>query len=197
MLIIGVDPGKSGALCFMYPGGITLEDIPTVKASKGNRRNYDLRAMKDLLAQRIGGDARPIPRHKLSTTLMVLEVCNPMPRQAVTSLWAQAQGIAYWEALAVGLDVPYTTFLPQQWKKVIPGNRKKDKDGAYWTACNLYPWMRNQLKTPRGRLLDGRCDALCIAEWARREQGGPFTPIQGKDDLEERAEASMHSHHGY
>jgi Holliday junction resolvasome RuvABC endonuclease subunit len=168
-LIIGIDPGKDGAVCFMTPTGIEFIDTPTVKANKNGKKNYDLRAMKDLLHERRG-----------SRTLIVLEMARAMPRQSSTTTWAQAMGIAYWEALAVGLELPYSTVYPQEWKKVIPGNRKRDKDGAYWTACNLYPWIRTELKTPRGRLLDGRCDALCMAEWMRREQGAPFTVTPGQ-----------------
>lgn len=177
MLIIGVDPGKEGALCMMRPGGITLVDMPTVKASKTGKRNYDLGAAKDILVHWQRQDAQ---------LLMALETFNPMPKQSVQSIWSQSRGITIWEVFAVALGIPLVTYLPKVWKQsVIPADRKKDKDGAYWTACNLYPWVRARLKTPRGRLLDGRCDAICIAEHARRQQGGPFVPVAGPDEVEE------------
>jgi hypothetical protein len=72
--------------------------------------------------------------------------------------------------MLAGLQIPFRQVWPREWKKVVlAGFDTKDKSAAYRVATRLYPHVADQLKTPRGRLLDGRCDALCIAEWGRRQ----------------------------
>ena len=63
---------------------------------------------------------------------------------------------------------------PQIWQPPIIGRRVDDgpkaKERALAVAAEADP--RIALQTPRGRVLDGRADAICIALYARQQWGG-------------------------
>ena len=170
MVIIGIDSGKTGGVARMHPGGIEVHDTPVLKVPGTNRREYDEPGMRKLLVELAGELTRDW------AVLLAIEESHPMPLQAVGATWAQAMGIGLWKGIAVGLQMPFTMVHPNKWQNALMGKGKAGKEGTYQFISRLYPWIAPALKTQRGRLLDGPCDALCIAEWARRESGGAFSP---------------------
>jgi len=168
---VGIDPGFEGGIALVGPV-LRVWDMPVytrhlkTKTKSGNakkRTEYDLPQMRELLLEISGlcGEHEPV---------FVFETVNPMPGQNVTATWAQSRGIALWEGLLVGMGFPYRTVRPQEWKKVIWKGFGSDKAAGYQVACQLYPSIAGQLRTPRGKLIDGRTDALCIATWGAGTQ---------------------------
>ena len=91
-----------------------------------------------------------------------------MPGQGVKSMFNY--GKSYGAVLA-SLDiskVPYQEIQPQRWKKEF-NLIKKTKYDAAAVAAKLFPDLPKYIfYGPRGGLLDGRAEALLIAEYGRR-----------------------------
>lgn len=67
------------------------------------------------------------------------------------------------------LQIPFEFITPRRWQAAIFDLAKKlenTKKQSYDMASRLFPGQ--ELKTKRGKILDGRCDALLIAEVLRR-----------------------------
>lgn len=155
---LGIDPGKAGAIaCISSDGGVVVHETPVLTARGGTV--YDIPRMVALLHSFIDSYAHPVT--------LGLEKVHSMPGQGVKSMFSMGEGYGIWQGLLVATGVPFMLVTPQAWKKVVlAGYGEKDKNAAYTVASQLYPTAK--LKGPRGGLLDGNCDALCIAEHIRR-----------------------------
>ncbi len=66
-----------------------------------------------------------------------------------------------YEGIITALQMPLNYISPITWKKIVMAGQGKEKDAAVYKAQQLFPDA--VLVTPRGRLLDGRAEALLIA----------------------------------
>ena len=162
-IIIGIDPGLSGAVGVVHPTGYTAHDTPilTVKVGKGYRHRYHLQEMISLL-ERIRSDAE----HQDFTMECWLEDVHAMPGQGVSSMFSMGRGLGNWEAIVSTLKIPLYFVSPIRWKNKIMDGQGKKKSAAVLKAQQIFP--NAVLRTERGRLLDGRAEALLIAEYGRR-----------------------------
>jgi len=138
-MILGIDPGLSGALAFM-DSELLVYDMPTVEISRNGKkkRQIDLQKLLSIL--------------KLwPVTHCYLENVNAMPGQGVSSMFQMGRGYGQIEMALAALNIPVTYITPQVWKKkmAVP----KDKDGARQRASQLMPqWSHNwDLKHDHGR----------------------------------------------
>jgi crossover junction endodeoxyribonuclease RuvC len=141
---------------------VTFWDAPTLPSGKAgsSARIYDEQAMVAVV------------RHALRLAPVcgvVIEQVHAMPGQGVTSMFSMGEGYGLWKGIVSACGLAWGTVTPQAWKKVVlAGYGNKDKGAAVQVASRLFPSVASQLKTERGRILDGRADALCIAEYLRR-----------------------------
>lgn len=159
MIHLGIDCGLHGAIAVIGSNGDWLEThaTPTLATGKGSRRVYDEAAMYELLKDLSrGGQIR-----------CALERQQPMRGQGVTSTFSIADGYGLWRGLLLGLEVPFEVVRAQAWQKALGIPPKSGKAGPAELASRL--WPDAPLRGPKGGLLDGVCDALCIAEWSRRQ----------------------------
>ena len=86
MIILGIDPGASGALAFLNleAGLLDIVDMPVVVVQRGLKQKREISA--PMIAAIIRA-RRP--------DVAWLERVNAMPGQGVSSVWAFARGIAY------------------------------------------------------------------------------------------------------
>jgi hypothetical protein len=160
-IVIGIDPGVSGAVAALAGSGrvVAVDDTPTVWARPGRsrRRAYDVAAMRALLA-----------RHVVDGALVhaVVEHQQAMPRQGVTSMFSTGFGYGLWVGLLAGLGVPHTVVAPRKWQIAMLAGRGDPKARALLAASRLFP----ELAVPRFR--HGRADALLLAEYGRRLLAG-------------------------
>jgi len=84
-----------------------------------------------------------------------------MPKQSSKSTATTFEGYGYLKAFLVANGIPYIEIRPAAWKKEA-GLLKKDKADSVNKAKQMFPSA--ELQTPRGRLLDGRAEALLMAE---------------------------------
>ena len=154
-LILGVDPGKTGALALLdadYPGRLlVVEDMPAATGAPLGR------LVAELLA-----DVRPD-----EVVAAWVEDVHAMPAQGVRSVWTFAEGHgAVLGALGV-LEVPVHLVAPSAWKKAA--GLGKDKSASRQRAMELWPARASWFARVRD---DGRAEAALIALHGWRQGQG-------------------------
>lgn len=160
--ILGIDPMGRGALAYLDPdlGGEPprVVDIPVVHITK-SRLELDCKGLyQELLLN------EPV--------IAYVERMQPMGLGGNASFKAGAYRDALRMAFAA-LEVPMVEVPPKEWQKEFGIRSTKDDDTksqSYLIASRMFPGV--ELVTPRGRILDGRADALLIAEFGRRKSVG-------------------------
>ena len=144
--IIGIDPGKSGAIAIL---DCKSNEISFIDFKEGARLAVD--KLREAL--------REPPR------LIAVELVHSMPGQGVASTFSFGKSAGWIEGALDAFAVPYRHIAPQGWMKGVLGP-KAGKDGALLAAGRLFP--KANFRGARGGRLDGRADAALIADWARR-----------------------------
>lgn len=146
-MIIGIDPGNTGALAFMkISGEVEVVDMPLM--ANGKKQQVNASELTKIISSRLQPNTRAI-----------VEKVSAMPGQGVSSMFNFGMGYGVIQGVLAALGVPYTLCTPQRWKKAatLIG---KDKDNARTLAQQLYP------NAPLGRKKDiGRADAILIARF--------------------------------
>lgn len=153
-MIIGIDPGLSGAICVMEGDSvILLDDIPTVTFSAGRTKNrVDGALLADILREY--GGAR----------LAVVELVHSRPKEGVCSAFSFGftSGVIF--GVLGTLKIPFITPLPAEWKRSM--RLGKDKELSRARALELFPGQSDKLK----RKMDhNRAEALLLAVWGSRQ----------------------------
>lgn len=156
MIIIGIDPGNTGAAAIYEGGQWVVHDCPTakVKVGKSNKTVSDPGMMAEVLRPYIGGDVH-----------VYLEKVSAMPGQGVTSMFTFGTNYGAWQGVVGAFGFVLNLVTPQAWKKELMEGMSKEKDAARLRASQLFPSMRSQLSRKKDI---GRADALLIAEYGRR-----------------------------
>ncbi len=165
----GIDPGNSGCLALIYADErIELYDAPAtvIKSGKRSRTVLVPQEMANML-----GSARD--QHFFSH--VYVEKVASMPKQGVASSFNFGMGYGMWLGVLATLRIPYTLVTPQYWKReMMRGMATYEKSASCVRAAQLFPAASDRLQRPKrgGGIiyLDGRGDALLIAELCRKEQ---------------------------
>lgn len=136
-MIIGVDPGYNGGICFL--GDRT--EVFRMPLLKQKRHEYDAVAICSLLAR------------VEDATVVIEHVTRP-------SVLTRCMGLFEGLALALGHEVALVR--PQEWKAALGLNR--DKQLSIDMARELWPELRSRIKTKRD---DGLAEAALIAYYWR------------------------------
>jgi crossover junction endodeoxyribonuclease RuvC len=147
MIIIGIDPGFSGAW------GAIKHDGSYVACGDMTHNSYHIESIAVLqdIYQACGKDDR----------IAVLEYVSSRPGQGVASVFKF--GMAYGAAISICERLgDWRTVTPKVWKKAM--GLSKEKAESLALARELWP------TAPLSRVKDnGRAEALLLAEWLRRE----------------------------
>lgn len=144
---VGVDPGQSGALAIIYDGGVIVQ-------------TYDEREYALLLRtfKNSGYDTHTVVEH-----------VGAMPKQGVSSTFKFGVNFGIVQGMMYALDIPFELVRPQKWKKEF--SCTSDKNTSIAVAQRMFPNV-NLKRTPRcTKPHDGVCEALLMAEYARRKCG--------------------------
>jgi len=152
-VIIGIDPGQTGAVAIIGDDRCYVLDTPTetVKKGKGTKTEY----LPAEMVQMLKG---------FKNAHCFIEKVGAMPGQGVTSMFNFGKGFGLWIGILAALEIPYTLVTPQAWKKAMMQGIG-DKDAARGRAQQLFPSKSKELSRKKDI---GRADALLIAEYGRR-----------------------------
>lgn len=149
-MILGIDPGCSGAIVVLKENGEYVDHIlmPTIKDGKQTKLNCAAIVAKMVEINR---------NEKI--THAYIEKVHSMPKQGVTAVFTFGHAAGAIEGIIQGMLIPYTLVTPQAWKKSA-GLIGLDKDAARSRAIQLYPTIRALDKKAQGQAIS---DAILIA----------------------------------
>ena len=177
MIIVGIDPGITGAIVFFDPVALTLDarDMPILSLGKKGKHKVDAAALSDLLA----------PGMPLSSIEhCYIEQVGAMPKQSAASMFNFGHSAGIVTGVVATLHLPHTFLVPQRWRKAAGVGEGKDASRS--RACNLFPAYRDLFKRVKDH---GRADAALIAfaGWWLSQHEAPksLTAIPPCDTLKE------------
>lgn len=154
MVILGIDPGASGALVFLDTNTqrLTAHDMPVVEVKRGTgiKRHVSAQLVAELFAE-------------LQPDAAYLEQVGAMPGQGVSSMFAFGRAAGVVEGVVAALGVPLTLITPQTWQKAMAV--RGGKDGSRMRAAELFPRQADLFKRVKD---DGRADAALIAAYGAK-----------------------------
>lgn len=150
----GIDPGKDGCLAILgYRYSPVVVPFDEVGYTGWLRR----------IAEETRDNESPLE------PLCVVEHVNAMPGQGVTSCFSFGQNFGFILGLLTAFRIPYELVRPQKWKREF--SCTSDKNTSIEVAQRLFPGV-DLRRTPQCRKPhDGICEALLMAEYARRHHG--------------------------
>ena len=159
MIVIGVDPGKKGGLCFMRRGEGILDALRM--QMHGRDISYDA------LIGFIRKVECELQKPRCEDMLVVIEKVHSMPAQGSKSTFTFGEGYGRLKGVCEALRVPFQLVTPQAWKKEVLQGTDKSKEAAIEWVKMRYP----AVDLARGGRVDsdGIADAVCIAEYGIRK----------------------------
>ena len=145
-LILGVDPGKTGALAVWSPA-LGLVDVHDMPEATG--------AALGALVRELIADYEPE-----SFRLAVVEDVHSMPKQGVRSVWTFALGHGSVLGALGALHVPVQLVTPAVWKKAM--GLSKDKNASRQRAIEVWPAEAARFARVKD---DGRAEAALLTQW--------------------------------
>lgn len=153
-IAIGIDPGRDGALAILWP------DLECSFSHVGPKV-YPF----DKVAYR-GALTAVLPHRHDAKVVCVLEHVGAMPGQGSVSMFHFGESFGWLQGMLDAYNIPYELIRPQKWKKEF--SCTSDKNTSIEVARRLFPNVdlrrTERCKGPH----DGICEALLMAEFARR-----------------------------
>jgi len=155
MLIIGIDPGIAGAICFFEKGQVkSVIDMPTMAVGKKNKRQINGRQIFNEISSRIDG-------YTLENINVVVEQVSAMPGQGVTSMFNFGQSFGVIKGISSALGLPIYFVRPTKWKKHF-NLIKTNKDASRTKVIQIYPEISSKLSRKKD---SNKADAILIARY--------------------------------
>ena len=168
-LVVGIDPGKDGALVALDFEGkakriCLTKEMFTLPVGKGSRREYDAAAMANCLVE----------LHALfGVELVVIEKQQARPGNGVSSMFSLGFGTGLWHGVVAALGIPMQVVHPKTWQKRVLKDVPGQGKGRAILLCKQR--LPTVCLTPgrKRKPHDGIADASCMALYALLD-GGHF-----------------------
>ena len=155
MLIIGIDPGITGAICFFEDGELKdVIDMPTMASGNKNKKQINGSQIFNEISLRI-------QNHKSDNINVVVEQVSAMPGQGVTSMFNFGQTFGAIKGICAALGLPIFFVTPSKWKKHFD-LINSSKDASRTKAIEMYPLLSDQLSKKKDV---NKSDAILIARF--------------------------------
>ena len=155
MLIIGIDPGISGSLCFFIDGKIIdLVEMPSMAEGKKNKRQINGPQIYNEISKRIIN----IPKKEV---VVVIEQVSAMPGQGVTSMFNFGQSFGVLKGICSAMQLSMHFVRPAKWKKYF-NLIKTEKDASRTKVIEIFPYISSQLSRKKD---SNKADAILIASF--------------------------------
>jgi len=111
MLIIGIDPGISGSICFLQDGKIVdVVEMPTMTEGKKNKKQVNGSQIVNEISEKI----KELDKREIK---VVIEQVSAMPGQGVTSMFNFGQSFGILKGICSSMQLPMYFVRPAKWKK--------------------------------------------------------------------------------
>ncbi len=154
MLIIGIDPGISGSICFFKDGKIIeVIEMPVMTEGKKNKKQINGSQIYNEFLKKINGIDDEIR--------VVIEQVSAMPGQGVTSMFNFGQSFGILKGICSAMQLPMFFVRPAKWKKYF-NLINSQKDASRTRAIEIFPYFSTQLSKKKD---SNKADAILIASF--------------------------------
>ena len=155
MLIIGIDPGISGSICFFEDGKILdVINMPTMTDGKKNKKQVNGSQIYNEISERI-------KKTKDQNIRVVIEQVSAMPGQGVTSMFNFGQSFGILKGICSAMQLPMYFVRPAKWKKYF-NLINSEKDASRTRAIEIFPYFSSELSKKKD---SNKADAILIANF--------------------------------
>ena len=136
MIIFGIDPGISGAICVLKEGKILeVYEMPTMIDGKKNKRQVNGSQVTNIIKEKLNNDKEIV---------VVVEHVNAMPGQGVTSMFNFGQSFGVLKGICTAMQLPMYFVRPAKWKKYF-NLINSEKDASRTKAIQIFPYVSEKL----------------------------------------------------
>ena len=155
MLIIGIDPGISGSICFLQDGKIVdVVEMPTMTEGKKNKKQVNGSQIVNEISEKI----KELDKREIK---VVIEQVSAMPGQGVTSMFNFGQSFGILKGICSSMQLPMYFVRPAKWKRYF-NLINSEKDASRTRAIEIFPYFSKQLSRKKD---SNKADAILIASF--------------------------------
>ena len=155
MLIIGIDPGISGSICFLENGIIKdVLEMPTMTEGKKNKKQVNGSQIYNEISFRI-------KTYEKKNIKVVIEQVSAMPGQGVTSMFNFGQSFGILKGICSAMQLPIYFVRPAKWKKYF-NLINSEKDASRTRAIEIFPYFSSNLSKKKD---SNKADAILLASY--------------------------------
>ena len=155
MLTIGIDPGISGAICFMENSKIIeVIDMPSMAEGKKNKKQVNG-------SQVFNEITKHIKDKESNEVKVVIEHVSAMPGQGVTSMFNFGQSFGILKGICSAMNLSMYFVRPVKWKKHF-NLINSSKDASRTKSIEIFPYFSKNLSKKKDA---NKADAILIASY--------------------------------
>ena len=155
MLVIGIDPGISGSICFFQDGKIIdVVEMPTMTEGKKNKKQVNGAQIFNEIYDRI----KKLDKKDIK---VIIEQVSAMPGQGVTSMFNFGQSFGILKGICSAMQLPMYFVRPAKWKKYF-NLINSEKDASRTRAIEIFPYFSSQLSKKKD---SNKADAILLASF--------------------------------
>ena len=155
MLIIGIDPGITGSICFFEDGKIIdVVEMPNMAEGKKNKKQVNGAQIYHEIFLRI----KSLKKEEIK---VVIEQVSAMPGQGVTSMFNFGQSFGILKGICSAMQLSMYFVRPTKWKKYF-NLINSEKDASRTKAIEVFPYFAPQLLRKKD---SNKADAILIASF--------------------------------
>ena len=158
MIIFGVDPGVSGAICVLKEGKILeVYEMPTMIDGKKNKRQVNGAEVTNIFLKEL---------HNEDKAKVVVDHVTAMPGQGVTSMFNFGQSFGVLKGICAALKLPIYFVRPVKWKKHF-NLIKTNKDASRTKVIEIFPYISSKISRKKD---SNKADSILIAKYFEETQ---------------------------
>ena len=158
MIIFGIDPGVSGAICVLKEGKILeVYEMPTMIDGKKNKRQVNGAEVTNILLKDLDNKYK---------TKVVVEHVTAMPGQGVTSMFNFGQSFGVLKGICAALKLPIYFVRPTKWKKHF-NLIKTNKEASRTKVIEIFPYISSKISRKKD---SNKADSILIAKYFEETQ---------------------------
>ena len=155
MIIIGIDPGISGSICF-FQDGVILDvlEMPTMIEGKKNKKQVNGSQIFNEISEKIKNMDK-------KNVKVVIEHVTAMPGQGVTSMFNFGQSFGILKGICSAMQLSVYFVRPAKWKKYF-NLINCEKDASRTRAIEIFPYYSSHLSRKKD---SNKADAILISNF--------------------------------